>query len=81
VLEAAHLQHDLRRTGFEPWAWNINISLAAAKAASPLLARRTAAEPAQINAVRHTHVLRVARVPLQVEEPVGVARLRAPAAQ
>jgi len=81
VLEAARLQHDLRRAGIEPWAWIINNSLAAAKPASPLLARRAAAELAQIDAVRHTHAQRVALVPLQAEEPVGVARLRALAAR
>ena len=30
VLEAAHLQEDLRRAGIEPWAWLINNSLSAA---------------------------------------------------
>ncbi|AVZ78762.1 arsenical pump-driving ATPase [Zoogloeaceae bacteirum Par-f-2] len=81
VLEAARLQHDLRRAGIEPWAWIINNSLAAAKPASPLLARRAAAELAQIDAVRHTHAQRVALVPLQAEEPVGVGRLQELAAR
>ena len=81
VLEAARLQHDLRRAGIEPWAWVINNSLAAAHPASPLLARRAAAEMAQIDAVRREHAQRVALVPLQAEEPVGVARLSALAGQ
>ena len=45
-----------------------------------VLARRAAAEWPQIEAVRETHARRVALVPLQAEEPVGVARLAALAA-
>lgn len=80
VLEAERLQADLRRAGIEPWAWIINNSLAAARSASPLLARRAAAEWAQIEAVRERHARRIALVPLQAEEPIGVARLAALAA-
>ncbi|THF62552.1 arsenical pump-driving ATPase [Pseudothauera rhizosphaerae] len=80
VLEAARLQHDLRRAGIEPWAWIINNSLAAAQPASPLLARRAAAELAQIDTVRREHARRLALVPLQAVEPVGVDRLAALAA-
>jgi arsenite-transporting ATPase len=36
VLEAANLQADLRRAGIEPWAWVIDISVAAARPRSPL---------------------------------------------
>ncbi|MCK2097207.1 arsenical pump-driving ATPase [Thauera aromatica] len=77
VLEAARLQTDLRRAGIEPWAWIINNSLAAATPHAPLLAHRAAAEGAQIAVVREHHARRVALVPLQAEEPVGVDRLRA----
>lgn len=80
VLEAARLQDDLRRAGIEPWAWVINNSLAAASPTSPLLMRRAAAEWAQIDAVRNLHAQRLALVPLQAEEPVGIARLQALAA-
>ncbi len=80
VLEAARLQADLRRAGIEPWAWIINQSLAAARTGSPLLARRAAAEWPQIEAVREHHARRIALVPLQADEPVGVARLAALAA-
>lgn len=80
VLEAARLQDDLRRAGIEPWAWVINNSLAAASPTSPLLMRRAAAEWAQIDAVRNRHAQRLALVPLQAEEPVGIARLQALAA-
>ena len=52
VLEAAHLQDDLRRAGIEPWAWIVNASLAAAETQHPLLVRRAAFEHAQIAEVR-----------------------------
>ena len=76
VLEAAQLQEDLRRAGIEPWAWVINSSLAAAPTASPLLKRRAALEVAQIEAVRTRHAKRIALVPMQTEEPVGIDQLR-----
>jgi arsenite-transporting ATPase len=81
VLEAARLQEDLRRAGIEPWAWLINNSLAAAATDSTLLKRRAAHELAQIEAVRTEHAKRVALVPVQTEEPVGVERLLALAEQ
>lgn len=77
VLEAANLQADLRRAGIEPWAWIINNSLAAAETRAPVLRRRAAEEWPQIKAVREHHARRVALVPVQAEEPVGVARLLA----
>ena len=78
VLEAANLQADLRRAGIEPWAWVINNSLAAAaRTESRLLAQRATREWPQIEAVRERHAKRVALVPVQAEEPVGVARLLA----
>ena len=77
VLEAAQLQEDLRRAGIEPWAWVINSSLAAAPTASPLLKQRAALEVAQIEAVRTRYAKRVALVPMQAEEPVGIDHLRA----
>ena len=80
MLEAARLQDDLRRAGIAPWGWIINNSVAAAHTASPLLARRAAREWPQIEAVREQHARRVALLPLQAEEPVGVARLQALAA-
>ena len=77
VLEAAHLQDDLRRAGIEPWAWIINNSVAASRPRSPLLRRRAANELAEIAAVATHHARRHAVVPLLAEEPVGVERLRA----
>jgi arsenite-transporting ATPase len=75
VLEAASLQEDLRRAGIEPWAWIINMSVAAAAAQSPLLRQRAANELREIDAVASRHARRYAVVPLLKEEPVGVERL------
>ncbi|MBL8443662.1 MAG: arsenical pump-driving ATPase, partial [Zoogloeaceae bacterium] len=61
----------------EPWAWVINNSLSASATTSPLLARRAAQEWPQIEAVRELHARRVALVPIQAEEPIGVERLAA----
>ena len=77
VLEAAHLQDDLRRAGIEPWGWIINDSLAATDTKAPLLRLRAEREWPQINAVRDRHGSRVALVALQDDEPIGVERLRA----
>lgn len=76
VTEAAELQSDLRRAGLEPYAWIINSSLAAAGSSDPVLHQRIVAELEQIAAVHAQHAKRVAIVPWQTEEPVGVARLR-----
>jgi arsenite-transporting ATPase len=75
VLEAAHLQEELRRAGIEPWAWLINNSLSAAPTSSPLLKQRAAFELAQIEAVRTRYATRVALVPMQDKEPIGLERL------
>jgi len=75
VLEAAHLQDDLRRAGIKPWCWIINASLAAAQTMNPLLHLRAAAEAPQIAKVREELALRYAVVPMQAEEPVGRERL------
>jgi len=75
VLEAAHLQEELRRAGIEPWAWLINNSLSAAPTSSPLLKQRAAFELAQIEVVRTRYATRVVLVPMQAEEPIGLERL------
>jgi arsenite/tail-anchored protein-transporting ATPase len=77
VLEAARLQEDLLRAGIRPWAWIINNSLAAADASAPLLRRRAARELSEIAAVRDHYAHRIALVPVQEEEPVGIDRLLA----
>ena len=77
VLEAAHLQDDLRRAGIEPWAWVVNNCIAAAPVASPLLRRRADSELREIDGIRSRHAQRWAVVPLLANEPVGAARLRA----
>lgn len=77
VLEAAHLQADLRRAQIEPFAWVINSSLAAAGTNDPCLKQRVAAEVEQIELVRERHASKVAIVPWVTEEPIGPARLLA----
>lgn len=76
VLEAAHLQADLRRAGIEPWAWVINSSVAASHPQAPLLRQRAHHELREIAAVATQHAQRYAVVPLLKDEPVGVDRLR-----
>lgn len=75
VLEAAHLQDDLRRAGIEPWAWIINNSVAASNTRSPLLQLRAQSEIPQIQKVVTEYAQRFAVIPLQAEEPVGVEAL------
>ncbi len=75
VLEAAHLQADLRRAGIEPWAWVINNSIAATTVHSLLLRQRADNELHEIESVANIHAHRYAVVPLLKEEPVGVERL------
>ena len=77
VLEASALQDDLRRAQIEPFAWVINGSLAAAQPRDPLLRARAAAEIPQIAKSRELLAQRVALIPFQAEEPVGVERLEA----
>jgi arsenite-transporting ATPase len=75
VLEAASLQDDLRRAAIEPFAWVINASLAAARPTDPILRARAAAEIAQFDNVRTRYAQRIACVPFQAAEPIGVERL------
>ncbi len=77
VLEAEHLQNDLRRAGIDPTAWIINSCLSAAKTKHPLLQRRARSEIDQISKVRDGLAKHFAVVPMQREEPVGVEKLRA----
>ena len=75
VLEAGALQEDLRRAQIEPFAWVINGSLAAAQPRDPVLRARALAEVPQIRKVKELFAKRVALIPFQAEEPVGVDRL------
>ncbi|TQM89499.1 arsenical pump-driving ATPase [Roseinatronobacter monicus] len=77
VLEAAHLQDDLRRAGIEPYGWVVNASLAATGTTHPILAARAASEAPEIASVRENLATRYAVVPMQAKDPVGAARLRA----
>jgi arsenite-transporting ATPase len=76
VLEAAHLQDDLRRAGIEPWAWVVNASLAAVQTEHPLLQARAAAERKQLQLIATKHARRSAVVAMQASDPVGAAKLR-----
>lgn len=75
VLEATHLQDDLRRAGIESWAWIINASLAAATTSQPLLHQRAMAELPQIAKVCDELADRYAVVPMMADEPVGLKLL------
>tara|TARA_R110002050_G_scaffold48192_3_gene111958 strand:+ start:5619 stop:7376 length:1758 start_codon:yes stop_codon:yes gene_type:complete len=75
VLEATNLQEDLRRAGIEPWAWLINNSLAVARTTSPLLKVRARHELVQIEKVQQDLASRLALIPLQEEEPIGISQL------
>ncbi|MBC8258822.1 MAG: arsenical pump-driving ATPase [SAR324 cluster bacterium] len=76
VLEASHLQNDLRRAGIEPWGWVINSSLAVAQTRQPLLQKRSLSEQEQITCVRDNLSSRYAVVPMQAIEPVGAEKLK-----
>lgn len=75
MLEAVNLQSDLRRASIEPWAWIINNSIAAAQPSSPLLKARASREIPIIQEIQSVHARRIALIPLQPEEPVGIERL------
>jgi len=77
VLEAGQLQKDLQRAGINPWGWIVNSSLAATSTTHPLLMRRAQSEVSEINKVQTHLAARFAVVPMQAEEPVGEASLRA----
>jgi len=77
VLEAEHLQNDLRRAGIKPWGWIVNSSLAVTSTTHPLLMKRAESEIDQIKKVRCDLSERFAVVPMQLEEPVGDKKLRA----
>lgn len=81
VLEASALQDDLRRAHIEPFAWVINASFAAANPKDPVLRARAEAELTQIAKAKAELARRVALIPFQAEEPVGIERLAALAAR
>lgn len=76
VLEAANLQEDLRRADIEPWAWVINNSLAAASPSSPFLITRSNRELPLIAEVEKKYGHRIAVVPQQSADPVGLVQLQ-----
>jgi arsenite-transporting ATPase len=74
VLEASHLQDDLRRRD-QTLGWIINSSLAAAETIQTLLSKRARSEHELIAEVRDELAQRYAVVPTQADEPVGVEKL------
>jgi len=77
VLEAAHLQEDLRRAGIAPWAWVVNNCVALSHPRAPLLKQRALNELREIERVTSLHAKRFAAVPLLQQEPIGIERLLA----
>lgn len=75
VLEASLLQADLERAGIHPWAWVVSNSIAAAEPHSAFLQRRAASEAEPLAQVT-AQATRLAVVPMQASEPVGIAALR-----
>jgi arsenite-transporting ATPase len=75
VLEAASLQADLERAGIHTYAWIVNNSLQGQDIHSPILRKRAEAEKNQLHAVRDQHAARLAIVPIQQTEPVGIVCL------
>lgn len=75
ILEAEELVEDLERAHIHPWAWVVNNSLSAAAPTSPFLVRRANNEAEHLNRVRAI-APRVAVVPLQSREPIGVPALK-----
>jgi len=77
VLEATHLQDDLRRAKIVPFGWVVNASLAATATGDPLLVARAATEIPEIAAVATRLARRYGVVAMQPADPVGVQALRA----
>jgi arsenite-transporting ATPase len=75
VHEATALEADLRRAGIAPFAWVINQSLLDSGSCDPLLQRREEAEHPYLREVAGRAGLRVAWLPWQPQEPVGVEAL------
>lgn len=74
VLEANHLQEDLERAGISPWGWVVNNALSVANPQAPLLIQRANQEQEQIQKVQGL-TQRLALVPMQLTEPVGLDAL------
>lgn len=75
IHEAAALQEDLRRAQIEPFAWVMNQSLLGCGTSDPLLMLREESEHRYLTEVVQVHAKRVAWLPWQAEEPVGVEPL------
>ncbi len=75
ISEAAGLQDDLSRAKIEPYGWVVNRSLAASVTSDPVLLQRAANEMEQFRRITNGLAKRLAILPLQREEPVGIDKL------
>lgn len=80
VLEAAELEADLSRADIHPWAWVVNNVLSATTTESTLLAARASSEADQLHTVDRL-ARRLAVIPAQGTDPVGLPALQAVAGQ
>lgn len=76
VQEASDLQSDLARAKITPWGWIVNNALSGTATSHPVLAARATAESPLIGHVRDELSTKMALVPMQPEEPIGVESLR-----
>lgn len=76
VLEAHGLAADLARAGIATWGWVVNRSLTPTGTASALLSGRIASEQVPLAQVKEM-ATRLAVVPYQATQPVGIDELRA----
>ncbi|MFB3829981.1 MAG: arsenical pump-driving ATPase [Bryobacteraceae bacterium] len=76
VHEAARLQDDLARAGITPFAWVVNQTFAAGDFRDPVLVERGARERPFLAEIRERFSRRIAVVPWQPSEPVGMESLR-----
>lgn len=75
VLEAAHLQEDLRRAGIDPAWWVVNQTWTRVSTADPVLRNLSRAEGPWLEKVVKTLAERAIRIPWQIKEPKGRAGL------
>jgi len=70
ITEAAKLQHDLRRSGIEPYAWVANQSMSATVMNDPLLKQRAAAEIPLLERMEKEHAKKLYAIPWIAEDRI-----------
>ncbi len=70
ITEAAKLQHDLRRSGIEPYAWVANQSMSATIVSDPLLKQRAAAEIPLLERMEKEHAKKLYAIPWIAEDRI-----------